>query len=123
MTLDDGVRLEPDAVICATGYRCGLEPLVGHLGVLDKRGVPAAVGERAAAPGLRFIGYVPRPGGLGYMGKEAKGGEGDCSGTPDRASCPSRRSPRQSRVLKTNTIAAIAITTDQTVTAACWPTE
>jgi hypothetical protein len=25
-----------------------------------------------AAQGLRFIGYVPRPGGLGYMAKEAK---------------------------------------------------
>jgi Pyridine nucleotide-disulphide oxidoreductase len=72
VTLDDGARLEPDAVICATGYLRGLEPLVGHLGVLGERGVPIAVGERAATPGLRFIGYVPRPGGLGYMGKEAK---------------------------------------------------
>lgn len=68
----DGRRLEPDAVICATGYRRGLEPLVGHLDVLDARGVPRAVGGRPAAPGLRFIGFVPRPGGLGYMGKEAR---------------------------------------------------
>jgi cation diffusion facilitator CzcD-associated flavoprotein CzcO len=72
VTLDDGTRLEPDAVICATGYLRGLEPLVGHLGVLGERGVPTALGEHAAAPGLRFVGYVPRPGGLGYMGKEAK---------------------------------------------------
>ena len=28
-------RIEPDAVIAATGYRSGLEPVVGHLGVLD----------------------------------------------------------------------------------------
>jgi cation diffusion facilitator CzcD-associated flavoprotein CzcO len=70
--LADGSRVEPDAVICATGYRRGLEPLVGHLGVLDQKGVPTAIGPSAAAEGLRFIGYVPRPGGLGYMGKEAR---------------------------------------------------
>lgn len=70
--LAGGGRLEPDAVISATGYRRGLEPLVGHLGVLGERGVPRALGDKAAAPGLRFVGYVPRPGGLGYMAKEAK---------------------------------------------------
>ena len=70
--LADGARLEPDVVICATGYRRGLEPLVGHLDVLDERGWPRTTGPAPAAPGLRFIGYVPRPGALGYMGKEAK---------------------------------------------------
>jgi cation diffusion facilitator CzcD-associated flavoprotein CzcO len=70
--LADGARVEPEAVICATGYQPGLEPLVGHLEVLDERGMPRAVGERPAAPGLRFAGYVPRPGQLGYMGREAK---------------------------------------------------
>lgn len=70
--LVDGARVEPDAVICATGYRRQLEPLVGHLDVLDERGIPRALGPDPAAPGLRFIGYVPRPGGLGYMGTEAK---------------------------------------------------
>jgi hypothetical protein len=70
--LADGSRVEPDALICATGFRRRLEPLVGHLGVLDERGMPRVVGEEPAAGGLRFIGYVPRPGGLGYMGKEAK---------------------------------------------------
>jgi cation diffusion facilitator CzcD-associated flavoprotein CzcO len=68
--LADGARVEPDAVICATGYQRVLEPLVGHLGVLDERGIPRARGATPAAPGLRFIGYVPRPGGLGYAGKE-----------------------------------------------------
>jgi len=70
--LADGTRLEPEAVVCATGYRPGLESLVGHLDVLNERGLPSAVGEQPAAPGLRFIGYVPRPGMLGNNGKEAR---------------------------------------------------
>jgi cation diffusion facilitator CzcD-associated flavoprotein CzcO len=69
--LADGTRIEPDALIAATGYRSGLEPVVGHLAVLDERGVPRVrYGE--AAPGLRFIGYDPRPAQLGYLGSEAK---------------------------------------------------
>lgn len=71
VSLADGSRLEPDAVICATGYRHGLEPLVGHLRVLDERGRPLATGEDAPAPGLRFIGFVPRPAGLGYASRQA----------------------------------------------------
>jgi cation diffusion facilitator CzcD-associated flavoprotein CzcO len=70
--LAGGARIEPDAVIAATGYRRGLEPLVGHLGVLGDDGLPLAVGEREAAEGLRFIGYVPRPGMLGHAAKEAR---------------------------------------------------
>lgn len=70
--LDRGMQVEPDAVICATGYRRNLEPLVGHLDVLDVRGVPKVRGEKAAAEGLRFVGFVPRPGALGYIAKEAK---------------------------------------------------
>jgi cation diffusion facilitator CzcD-associated flavoprotein CzcO len=64
--LADGARIEPDAVICATGFRPGLEPLVGHLGVLDDRGLPRSQGAEAVAPGLRFIGFTTRPGVLGY---------------------------------------------------------
>jgi cation diffusion facilitator CzcD-associated flavoprotein CzcO len=70
--LADGTRIEPESVICATGYRRALEPLVGHLGVLGDRGVPKVIGVQPAAEGLRFIGYLQRPGGLGYMGKEAR---------------------------------------------------
>jgi cation diffusion facilitator CzcD-associated flavoprotein CzcO len=70
VALDDGSRVTPDAVICATGYRYGLEPLVGHLDVLDERGVPRAVGPQAAAPGLRFVGYVHWVGELGHMARE-----------------------------------------------------
>jgi Pyridine nucleotide-disulphide oxidoreductase len=70
--LADGSRLDADAVICATGYLRGLEPLVGHLGVLDERGRPRVVGEKPAAKGLRFIGYVPRPSQIGASAKQAR---------------------------------------------------
>jgi hypothetical protein len=70
--LTDGTRIEPHVVICATGYRTGLEPLVGHLGVLEDGGLPKAIGATPAAEGLWFIGYLIRPAGLRYMGKEAR---------------------------------------------------
>jgi cation diffusion facilitator CzcD-associated flavoprotein CzcO len=70
VTLADGARLEPDTVVAATGYRSGLEPLVGHLDVLDPHGVPR-VTDGEALPGLRFIGYDPRPAQLRHGGKEA----------------------------------------------------
>jgi putative flavoprotein involved in K+ transport len=44
----DGTRVEPDAIVAATGYRPGLEPLVGHLGVLGAHGIPRPL------PGLHF---------------------------------------------------------------------
>ncbi len=52
-------RVRPDAVIAATGYSRGLDPLVGHLDVLDPRGRPArhAPESHLKAPGLYFIGY------------------------------------------------------------------
>ncbi len=58
VVLVDGTRLSPDAVIAATGYTTGLKPVVGHLGVLDARGIPFVTGRRSlpAAPGLRFVG-------------------------------------------------------------------
>jgi len=72
VTLADGARIEPDAVIAATGYKRGLEPIVGHLGVLDENGTPCVREGEAAAPGLRFVGYTPRPAQLGYLGGEAR---------------------------------------------------
>src|SRR3954454_9866696 len=56
--LADGSTLHPDAVIAATGYRTGLEPLVGRLGVLDERGLPLVHGPETLpeAPGLYFVG-------------------------------------------------------------------
>ena len=57
--LKGGARLAPDAVIAATGYRRALEPLVGHLGLLDEEGEPTHNGVPAnpAAPLLYFVGY------------------------------------------------------------------
>ena len=58
--LADGSGIEPDAVIAATGYRPGLEGLVGHLGVLDGRGRPVVHGAKTppGAPGLYFTGFT-----------------------------------------------------------------
>jgi cation diffusion facilitator CzcD-associated flavoprotein CzcO len=60
VVLADGQRLDADVVVCATGYRPGLEPLVGHLDVLDGRGRPVAVpGPVSGWPGLWFAGQRP----------------------------------------------------------------
>jgi hypothetical protein len=64
--------IEPDAVVAATGFRPALEPLVGHLGVLNERGAPHVPQGQEAAPGLRFVGYRPLPAHIGHMGREAK---------------------------------------------------
>ncbi|MEU4151663.1 NAD(P)/FAD-dependent oxidoreductase [Streptomyces sp. NPDC026659] len=60
VSLADGTRVAPDAVIAATGYLRGLDSLVGHLGVLDGRGRPVVHGARTPkeAPGLYFTGYT-----------------------------------------------------------------
>lgn len=70
VVLSGGRRVRLSAVIAATGYRHGLEPLVGHLGVLDERGLPRAGSGEEAAPGLSFIGYrLPH---LGRMPADAR---------------------------------------------------
>ncbi|MGZ4334151.1 MAG: flavin-containing monooxygenase [Gaiellaceae bacterium] len=61
--LADGSRVSPDAVIAATGFRAGLEPLVGHLDVLGPRGLPSKTDGEPALPGLWFVGFVPTLGG------------------------------------------------------------
>lgn len=60
VVLADGSRIEPEAVIAATGYVRALEELVGHLGVLDARGKPVVHGARSprTAPGLYFTGFT-----------------------------------------------------------------
>ena len=72
VSLHGGARIEPDVVIAATGFRRGLEPLVGHLGVLDERGVPCAAGEIAADEGLRFIGFFCRPALIGFVADQSE---------------------------------------------------
>ena len=61
VVLADGARLKPDAVVAGTGFRPALEPLVGHLGVLDNRGRPT---QATPLPGLHFVGFTVTLGGL-----------------------------------------------------------
>ena len=59
--LADGRKIDPDVVICATGYQTGLEPLFGDLGVLDCNGHPwHPMGQPDPDnPGLWFTGFTP----------------------------------------------------------------
>ncbi|MFD3610269.1 flavin-containing monooxygenase [Streptomyces atroolivaceus] len=75
VVLADGTRITPDAVVAATGYERALEGLVGHLGVLDRRGRPVAHGARTpdAAPGLHFTGFTnPISGMLREIARDAR---------------------------------------------------
>ena len=75
VVLTDGSVIAPDVVIAATGYRRGLESLVGHLGVLDGRGHPVVRGPRAPkdAVGLYFTGYTnPISGMLRELARDAR---------------------------------------------------
>ncbi|WP_405760633.1 NAD(P)/FAD-dependent oxidoreductase [Streptomyces sp. NBC_01420] len=75
VVLADGTRATPDTVIAATGYRRALEPLVGHLGVLDGRGRPVVHGARTPkqAPGLYFTGFTnPISGMLRELARDAE---------------------------------------------------
>ena len=56
--LADGSAIAAQAVIAATGYRRGLEKMVGHLGVLHASGLPKVHDGPPAAPGLFFLGYT-----------------------------------------------------------------
>jgi putative flavoprotein involved in K+ transport len=57
--LADGDRVTPDTVIVGVGYQPGLEPLVGHLGVLNENGRPLVAGSDtvAGAPDMWFTGF------------------------------------------------------------------
>jgi putative flavoprotein involved in K+ transport len=63
VVLADGSRIRPDVVIAATGFRAGLDELVGHLGVLGPRGLPVEKDGPPALPGLWFVGFTPTLGG------------------------------------------------------------
>lgn len=58
--LDGDTAVAPDAVVAATGYKQGLDALVGHLDVLDHRGRPRVHGGHTHpnAPGVYFTGYT-----------------------------------------------------------------
>nr|WP_323100486.1 NAD(P)/FAD-dependent oxidoreductase [Intrasporangium sp. YIM S08009] len=60
VVLADGSRIRPDVVVLATGYSQGLEPMLGHLGVLDDKGRPVERGGATArgARGLWYTGYT-----------------------------------------------------------------
>jgi putative flavoprotein involved in K+ transport len=69
------LRLKADAVIAATGYSPALEPLVGHLGVLDSKGSPGFHAPQSSprAAGLFFIGYSnPISGNLREIARDAR---------------------------------------------------
>jgi putative flavoprotein involved in K+ transport len=59
VVLDGGRRVRADAVIAATGFLRGLEPLVGDLGLVAPNGRPVVHGPETHpnAPNLHFIGY------------------------------------------------------------------
>jgi len=60
VVLSDGTRLQPDTLLAATGYRTGLQTVVGHLGVLDEHGLPRLPVQRTSpTPGMHFIGFRP----------------------------------------------------------------
>jgi putative flavoprotein involved in K+ transport len=63
VALADGSRITPDVVIAATGFRAGLDELVGGLDVLGPRGLPRKTDGEPALPGLWFVGFTPTLGG------------------------------------------------------------
>ncbi|MEU6062017.1 NAD(P)/FAD-dependent oxidoreductase [Streptomyces sp. NPDC047097] len=98
VVLADGSRIAPDAVIAATGYRRGLEGLVGHLGVLDERGRPRVRRTRSprSAPGLYFTGYTnPLSGMLLELARDGRKIGGRIARREARASV--RRGRREAR--------------------------
>jgi len=73
--LADGTRSRPDAVIAATGFRRGLESLVGQLGLVGPDDLPLVHGAdtRRGAPDLYFIGFTnPISGNLRELGIDAR---------------------------------------------------
>lgn len=72
VVLADGARIQPDVIICATGYLPGLQPLVGHLEVLTPDGAPVMLSPLPAADGLYFHGLLSRPALIGYVAKQSR---------------------------------------------------
>ena len=72
VSLVDGTLVQPEVVIAATGYRSGLESMVGHLDVLDEHGFPRIMAPNPASNGLWFIGYQLGPTLLGIAGEQSR---------------------------------------------------
>ncbi len=72
---DDGSRSSPDAVIAGTGYRPGLDTVLGPLSLIDDHGLPT-VGSRGGAtraPGLHTVGIsITISGQLREIAKDAQ---------------------------------------------------
>jgi putative flavoprotein involved in K+ transport len=71
--LADGAIVAPDVVVFATGYRRGLDSLLGGLGLLDIHGEPAERSGVEAASGFYFVGFtVSATGALRQMAGDAR---------------------------------------------------
>ena len=67
VVLADGSRVFPDAIVAATGYHPGLEPLVGDVTAIGEHGIPRP------QPRLHFLGIgIPLSGHLYQIGKDAR---------------------------------------------------
>jgi len=74
VTFDGGPEERFDALILATGYRPGLEPILGSVpGAVDEQGEPIREGVRGSLPGLYYCGFYVSPTGmLREIGQEAR---------------------------------------------------
>ena len=74
VTFESGPDERFDALVLATGYRPGLEPILGGVpGVLDRQGEPIREGVRGPLPGLYYCGFYVSPTGmLREIGQEAR---------------------------------------------------
>lgn len=68
----DGALLLADALVLCTGSTTELADLTGELDVLDARQIPRDITGGEVLPGLRFVGYVFRPGLTGNVGRIAR---------------------------------------------------
>jgi cation diffusion facilitator CzcD-associated flavoprotein CzcO len=112
--LADGSVCRPDVVIAATGYRSGLEPLLGHLDVLDENGRPNhPMGERDPEwPGLWFAGFKPiYTGFFDAAGIAAQRIATRVAADARRIALPETLDTTQSRVARQRTATADASTT------------
>jgi cation diffusion facilitator CzcD-associated flavoprotein CzcO len=71
--LVDGSLLEPEIVIAATGYRSGMEALLGDSGLLDEHGMPLIHGgeQMDGCRGIWFTGMRPRLTGFFHLAGKA----------------------------------------------------